>query len=217
MAPLSRRTVLQLSGVTLSAGLTGCLSGVPQSTPSATPDREPPSGFWRWVSVTAHGPPPEQYAVSVRVEVVQPWVTAKQTAHVEVTLTNHADEPRELGPVVDGPEFPTNNTKGIVLFDETGSTRAQPPECINTDGKADEPVGYSGAQTPPHEVGAGESVTRRIGIFDDENVRGCIPPGIYPFTITHIARPVGEAEDGGPKEGDTYPWSFRLGIRGDDG
>jgi hypothetical protein len=77
------------------------------------------------------------------------------------------------------------------------------PIWLNTDGKADEPIGYSGTQTPPHEVGAGESVTRRIGLFNDHDVRGCLPTGIYPFEITHLVRPAGEAEDGGPKEADT--------------
>lgn len=167
--------------------------------------------------MTDYEQPPEQYSVEVAMEVVQPWVTADQTAHIEVTLTNHSEEPRELAPVVDGPDFPANNVEGIVLFDTTGDTRAQPPECINTDGKADEPVGYSGAQIPPHEVGAGESVTRRIGLFDDQNVRGCLVTGIYPFEITHLVRPVGEAEDGGTKEAETYPWTFQLGLRGDDG
>lgn len=216
MAPLSRRAMLQSGGSALIAGLTGCLSGVPQSTPDATPDEEPPDGFWRWVTVTESDSPPEQYQVSLTVDVVQSWATAEQMAYFEVTLTNDSDEARELGPVVDGPDFPANNVNGIVLFDETGDSEPNPPWCVNTDGKADERVGYGGGMKSPHEVEAGGSVTRRIGIFDDQNVRGCLPPGLYPFKITHTVRPTGEAEDGGPKEGTTYDWKFTLGIRGDD-
>lgn len=40
---------------------------------------------------------------------------------------------------------------------------------------------------------------------------------VNPFEITHLVRPVGEAEDGEPKEAETYLWTFRLGLRGDDG
>ncbi|ERG94136.1 MAG: hypothetical protein J07HQW2_00570 [Haloquadratum walsbyi J07HQW2] len=46
----------------------------------------------------------------------QRWITADQTANIELTLTNH-----ELGSVVDGSAFPANNVKGIVLFDNTGT------------------------------------------------------------------------------------------------
>lgn len=107
-----------------------------------------------------------------------------------------------------GPDFPAKNTKGVVLFDKTGSIRSYPPECINTDGNANEPAGYSGGSRLPHKVEGGGSTTRRIGVFDDENVRGCIPPGVYPFELMHTVRPKGETSGG-----ENYTWNFTLGIR----
>jgi hypothetical protein len=167
--------------------------------------------------VTDYDQPPEQYQVGLTMEVVQPWFSSDRTATIEVTLTNQADESRELGPIVDGPDFPAGNTKGIVLFDKASLSDGYVLDCINTDGKSDERQGFAGSQTSPYEIKAGGSVTRQIGMLDDSDVRGCLPAGIYPFEITHINRPIGEAEDGGPKEGDPYQWNFSLGIRGDDG
>lgn len=212
MSPLTRRTALHLGAAAVGGGLAGCVSARSRTTPSATPSATPPSGYWRWVTVVAHDPPPKRHQVGLSMEVVQPWITADETARIEVTLANNADTAREVGPVVDDPEFPANGMKGIVLWDKTGSPKTHASECIGTDGKVDEAVGYSGASRLPHKLRAGETTTQTLIISDDANNRGCIPPDTYPFEIGHVVRPWGET--GGDET--TYTWSFTLGIRGDE-
>lgn len=211
MLPLSRRTALQLSGTAVGVGFAGCLSSVPRSTPSATPPEPPTSGYWRWVTITESEQPPAEHNVGIEMEVIDPWIIAEGTARIEVTLANNLDQPQELGPVVDGPDFPANNTKGILLRDETDSSESHATQCIEGDGKSDEEAGYSGASRLPHKVGAKETTTREIRIFDDPNVRGCIPPGVYLFEIDHTVKP-----RGGTSGGQTYTWRFSLGIQGND-
>ncbi|WP_435197275.1 hypothetical protein [Natronomonas sp. EA1] len=142
--------------------------------------------------------------------MTRPWVTAEDTARLTVELENEADDPREIGPVVGDPVFPVNRD-GILLWDETGTTEPQPPDCIGTDGKADRPVGYSGGMRPPVELDAGETVTRTVIIADDANTTGCIPGGRYRFELSGVIRPL---SDESPES--EYEWGFTLDVHASD-
>lgn len=210
---MRRRRVLQTVGAVVA--LSGCLTSTPQSTPSMNPPDKTPTGYWRWVTITDHEQPPDRYQVEITSEVTRPWITSEDTAHIQVELTNLADEPRQLGPVVDGPDFPAEGIKGILLRDETDTKRSHPPECIDDESNKQEdngPTGYSGAKRLPHEVGAGETISRTVMVFDDENVDGCVPPGIYPFQLTHLVVGPEDKREGAPQ----YTWTFALGIRGNE-
>lgn len=206
---MRRRQALQTVGFAMLT-LGGCVSALPRSTPTMTPSESTPTGYWRWVTITNSQHSSERYQVEMSVDITRPWITSEETAHIQVTLKNLANEKRRIGPVVNDPEFPTDGVNGIILFDETGASDSSPPNCIGATGKSDSEVGYGGGRRLPHRIDAKESVTRTIKVFDDPNVVGCIPAGKYPFHRKILV--MGPEDD--LENAPSYQWDFTLGVRG---
>ena len=230
---MHRRELLASGGVALASALgTGCVAAPstsvepPAETDDATETRteSPPDGFWRRVEIRNVASVPESRAVSLSVELDDPWVTAEHTASFGVTLRNAADASREFGPpfvwkgsgrsaVNPYPTMPGDHgmvDPGIVVKRVGTSGDAPPPTCIGTDGTSVDELGSNRSDAPTHELGPGESLTWMYGVYDDPRFEGCVPPGDYRYEWTYRPRVPGET----PSDDSDFEWGFGLRIEG---
>ena len=228
---MRRRELLASGGVALASALgAGCVAAPSTSAePPAEPDdatetrtETPPDGFRRRVEIRNVASVPESPAVSLSVELANPWVTAERTASFDVTLRNDAGTPREFGPPFVWKEsgrsavnpYPTMLgdhgmvDPGIVVKRAGTDGDASPPTCIGTDGKSTDELGSNQSGAPTHELGSGESLTWTYGVYDDPRFEGCVPPGDYRYEWTYRPRAPGET----PSDDSGFEWGFDLRI-----
>lgn len=134
------------------------------------------------------------------------WITSKQTATMDITLTNRGSEVQTFYHFdeVEVRRGPLNDEEALL------GTVERPPKCIGTNGTRQGPFGEDGALWA-EDLAPDESVARTFGIVDDPRMRGCISPGTYRYDWPQLRYKRG-LED---SDTDYYPslsWGVKVEI-----
>lgn len=124
---MKRRQLPQAVGGGSSVALAGCLRSITARQPEATPPADCPDGFWRWVNIAEIEQPPAQYQVVFDHTVLRPWITAEDSAHIKVTLTNEADIERRFNPII--LHSTASKNSGIRIYADDEPNPPHKPEC----------------------------------------------------------------------------------------
>lgn len=208
-----RQFLTTLSGVT-TVGLAGCSSAVDSVLPRSTPY---PEGRQRRITLDSQDMAPEEHAVSIDVELLEPTVTDDHPARLRLTTTNEG--PRRALSI---------HQHGCSLFNRDSGLSDDPPGLVLIhpgripyierpenawvrDLPPDEHVARQSYGCAQANYDAGGSRSNEYTVWDDYRTEGYFEPGTYRWeedvTITEprpADRPLAELG--------TFSWGFALTV-----
>ena len=170
-------------------------------------------GVQRRVSIADQDSVPDEYEVSIEVELLQPVVTDSHPAQLEITTTNEGPE-RALSV---GPRWCGLFSRGRGTVEPEGLRLRVPGrffEGMRRDGNRwqrdpSSPSGFTPAHgCVPTLYEPGESVTNEYELWDDHTVEGYLEPGTYRFETELGVRDGPYADE----THDSFTWGFSLTI-----
>lgn len=200
-----RRTVLARLGTAGIPAVSGC-AGVVE------PPRRGYSGLQRRVHLVGQDTLSADLAVTIEATLLDPTVTGRRTAHLQLTTTNHGP-PRAL----------SVGTGGCVLLNRRRGGSDEPPglwlytvaESVRIDREghkwvATSPRLFFAYGCFPTVYARGDTVTNTYALWQDPEYSGYLDPGTYRW-----AEPVkiwADRAHGGDDPDETVTWGFSLGI-----
>lgn len=229
---MKRRALLAVAGTALvgSAGCTALSSDSenPDTTTGRTTTAESAKGpseslptfdtneVQRQISLENVDNVPDEYPVSIEVELLNGTVTAQDPARVRATVTNTADEERRI----------TRNEGDCALFDRGEGASESPGLHLHRPGfpgfaldcgdpsrvgnlwrfdlSADATCAYQAYGCAPVSYGAGESQPETYQVWDDYQEPGYMPPASYRFETEVSVGPRDNTQD--------FDWGFSVTV-----
>ncbi|WP_231184483.1 hypothetical protein [Haladaptatus sp. DYF46] len=212
---MKRRRLLAVGGAALSGE---CLGRAALDVGgSESPETFGPDEVQRRMSLAGVDEVPKKYGVRIDVELLNGAVTAADTAHLRVTVTNEGEKRRFSAG--EGMCNPFNRDEG--KSETSGLWLHEPKDTKWIERKGDrwtrdrdqnERRAFANYACLPRTYEAGESLATEYLVWDDYQVGGYMDPGTYRFEVPIAIHPSG-SKFGDPTA--EFDWGFDLRV--DDG
>lgn len=242
MVTTTRRFLLRTSGSLFTGTvLTGCIESsstgttAPSNTMRTNNEQTPPptdestnhdpeeSDIQRCVSLASVDDVPDAYDVQISVELLKSTVTAAQTAHLRVTVTDESSERRQIS-VGTGQCSLFNRSKGE--SEPSGLWLHSPNSTKHIDRAGDRWTADRDPDKPRAFLAYGctyfstdEPISNEYLVWDDYQVENYMAPGTYRFataitvgSVTTTENTTKTATESESESEFTFTWGFDLAL-----